>query len=635
MRQIVALAWKEWRETRWLVAAGLALFLGLPLVEAGQSRLTDYPRFEPVTLPLVNTLGGVTAVLLGVAVGGRDLGRRLAEFWQAMPVAAGRWWAVKYVVGVAAVFAVCVAPLLVEAAVSTPSRADPQDRALLLGWGPAYWLALFSLGFLAACVIRRPGHAAAAGVAAVVLLYCLPVVLPPLGPFAMPGVLDEVRGSQVYRLLAVGGLGGAPGDPAYRLTVGGRPLATLKHAHVPFVLAMLTLAATATAAALVGVRRGWQIRSGRRTMFAAVGAAVLLTFASAAYQLGTNLPVLAEASLDPGERVVALYSDGRAGVVVTDHAPLYWQGRARTVRKLTVGPGGITLGQPLGLDNRFNFALHGRGGTAWFGSHPRYLFACGMSSLPTPSDVRPVQLTVLALDGDGPYPAVTSLDLWEEARDASPMFAYRSSAAEWARDGDRLYVSAGAYAAAVDISVPAAPKLLWSKPSPRYHEAISFPDAEEGTGTYAVPDLDGLSDEDWLAGAMGGWSSRAYDAGNLASGRNGRLTISLRVRLSPTRGRFEPVGGWQPSLLERWMGHRWNAVAVEARRAYLSPDMYSAGGVEDTRVTVVDFRDPVRPRATGHFGFPRGGPLVVRPLPDGQALIGGKEKVYLVGPPPE
>ena len=49
---------------------------------------------------------------------------------------------------------------------------------------------------------------------------------------------------------------------------------------------------------------------------------------------------------------------------------------------------------------------------------------------------------------------------------------------------------------------------------------------------------------------------------------------------------------------------------------------------------VLDIRDPARPRAAGHFAVPGKSPLVPCPLPDGRVLVGGGNKLYLLGPPP-
>ena len=57
MTQLTALVWKEWRENRWFVAAGLFVFLGLPLAHLWRFRQA------PTTL---NLLEGPTVDALEV-----------------------------------------------------------------------------------------------------------------------------------------------------------------------------------------------------------------------------------------------------------------------------------------------------------------------------------------------------------------------------------------------------------------------------------------------------------------------------------------------------------------------------------------------------------------------------------------
>ena len=93
MRQTMVLVWKEWREQRWFLYAGLAAFLAFPLMDIlydlrkGNNLRTDMPE------GIVLGLGGLLAIFVGVGAVCRDLSPRLQSFWQSRPVRLGQWLA--------------------------------------------------------------------------------------------------------------------------------------------------------------------------------------------------------------------------------------------------------------------------------------------------------------------------------------------------------------------------------------------------------------------------------------------------------------------------------------------------------------------------------------------------------------
>ncbi|MDB5174896.1 MAG: hypothetical protein JWN51_3669 [Phycisphaerales bacterium] len=93
---------------------------------------------------------------------------------------------------------------------------------------------------------------------------------------------------------------------------------------------------------------------------------------------------------------------------------------------------------------------------------------------------------------------------------------------------------------------------------------------------------------------------------------------------------FQKAGESNSTLLERMSDSNDFRCTAGGGFCYVSS---WSGTLRCPRVTVFDIRDPKRPRPVGHFAVPNDGPLVVRPLPDGRALVGGR-KLYLTGPPP-
>src|SRR5207247_456860 len=104
------------------------------------------------------------------------------------------------------------------------------------------------------CLVRRTAHAGMLALAAMLLVYFLPAILPPL---------QWLNSTEI--------------DSAWD------PIRTVK-----FEGGMLAIATVSLALALLAVRRDWRVESGQRMMYGAISAAILILFTSAAFQLGTN-----------------------------------------------------------------------------------------------------------------------------------------------------------------------------------------------------------------------------------------------------------------------------------------------------------------------------------------------------------
>ena len=180
MNRFRSLVWKEWREARAFLFIALFAFLGLPLIGGLEARMVT-PRFGLVISPWVTTLGGVLAVFVAVGVSCRDVAGRLEDFWRSRPIGVMPSLLVKYCVGLAVVLVSCMGPLLIEQIVDRNESPNfPPEGAVMLVWGPFLWIAIYSLAFLLGILVRRVAHAAMLGLAMLLLVYFLPMVLPPL-----------------------------------------------------------------------------------------------------------------------------------------------------------------------------------------------------------------------------------------------------------------------------------------------------------------------------------------------------------------------------------------------------------------------------------------------------------------------
>jgi hypothetical protein len=139
--------------------------------------------------------------------------------------------------------------------------------------------------------------------AAGLLVYFLPMILPPLGWLDMASVpisyaVPKWNNSWSWR----------DGWPALWLPQ-----------RLAFAAGMLAIGAIALASALFAVKRDWRIESGRKMMYGSVSCAVLVLFSSAAFRLGTNLPVLQQIDLPKDEGNVRQFEfTGDHGYIVLE-----------------------------------------------------------------------------------------------------------------------------------------------------------------------------------------------------------------------------------------------------------------------------------------------------------------------------
>ena len=119
--------------------------------------------------------------------------------------------------------------------------------------------------------------------------------------------------------------------------------------HLHFASGMLVLAIIILAAAITAVVRNWQIASGRRLMYGSVSAVMLILFSSAAFQLGTNLPILQTIDLPADETIFQVRYAGGAGAVISrriiqrsDESRLV----EHRIRRMEFTRQGIKLGNP-------------------------------------------------------------------------------------------------------------------------------------------------------------------------------------------------------------------------------------------------------------------------------------------------
>jgi hypothetical protein len=118
-------------------------------------------------------------------------------------------------------------------------------------------------------------------------------------------------------------------------------------------------------------------------------------------------------------------------------------------------------------------------------------------------------------------------------------------------------------------------------------------------------------------------------------GRSGLNAYRL-TKLTSSIAEFDKIGEFNPSFLEKyssnlgyWGGWNWEDQLQNGL-------FYTVEGgrntVVNSAISVFDTRGKQPMRRVGHFAAP--GASIVQPLADGRAIVGGGNKLWLIGPPP-
>ncbi len=600
MTRFTSLLWKEWHEARGYLWTGLGLFLGLPIIGGLQRAFHTARPFELQATEWVVPLGGVLAAFVAVGVTAGERRPRLEDFWRSRPIRIGPWLGAKYAVALAVVLIACGLPVAVELLVDHAPDVPP---AGVLTFFPFLWTAIFSLAFLGGCLIARPAHAATLGLTAMLLVYTVPLVVPPLAWLSVPDVFDLHGPRRV----------GA--TPAWLDLWGPR--------QVAFAAGMVGLSALAAIVAISGVVRGWRIESGRRTLYGLIATAGLLLFASAAFQLATNLPVLQRLELPADEYVHLIHSDGDGGGTVVSLTVLPRNGPARDVvnrywsRPFRVTPAGVTLGPPVPTDSWPNDDYIGTN-CLTVGN-----VVYGVSGYEGPNaTTEPVDLQVTDRRGNSNQ----TLALWTQS--------VRHGGASLYRWRDRLYV-VGDRLDVLDISRPDRPRVLSDAPFIGAAALRGLARPRDGRLVLKLLALPGLPPAQQLDATIRLATFRqCFDGQTLCLWNDTPGLVLSSYRLAGQDAKlatFDEVGAYRPTLLQAWADDfSYGGFTLSHGLVYING--FGSRGTFNSAVSIVDTGGRRPMRQVGHFAAP--GADTVCPLPDGRALVGGGSSLWLVGPPP-
>ncbi|MHC4239382.1 MAG: hypothetical protein ACYSUC_06450 [Planctomycetota bacterium] len=319
MRSCMALIWKEWREVRWFLFVGLAIFLGFPLLEASRVYLRGHTFCSDIPDGMVPSLGGVFAIFVAVGATSRDLKDKLACFWQSRPVGIWRWAAAKYLLGLLVVLLVCCTPLVMQFFMFKAAHRQTRFISSVLFCHTFTLVLVYSLAFLTGCLIRSAVYAAIFSMAVGLLIYFLPMLAPALEGFSILSIMEQ-RPLQLVRLGELG-----RGRPWFwvmrgivRIPGAGGWALRCNIEFLRYVVFALTCSAAGVVTAGIAVKRNWRVKVGQKLMFWSLGGVAFLLFLTFAFQVGSNLKCVEQVPLDSeGKRGVAMMAcDGRQGVLL-------------------------------------------------------------------------------------------------------------------------------------------------------------------------------------------------------------------------------------------------------------------------------------------------------------------------------
>jgi len=357
-------------------------------------------------------------------------------------------------------------------------------------------------------------------------------------------------------------------------------------------------------------------------MYGSISAAILILFASAGFQLGTNLPILQQIDLPEGETAQAIGWNGTRGHVVTFKwlSPLTLKsGEAHLqtrLRSLELIDSQIKLGDPIDVSQLFAYReMYDRDASPEKFPEIRYY----LDSTYSDKEERTTALTLHAMRFDGGSDQ-------EIARLPDDLIDEKIWPTLYSAD-DRLYVL-GKRLVLYDTVDPLKPRLISDEP---FDSPTPSTEPLSKSFTLNLPQVPGLSARQRLNVALRTrfwW--HVLDGDLLIRFDGSALEAARLTKLSETAATFEHVDRAEPTMLETLFGAS-SFGAIKTSNGYLYASGGSSGRYFNAHIKVFDTRGPKPLKLVAHFAAPGVGPVC--PLPDGRAVVGGS-KIWLVGPPP-
>jgi len=610
MTQLSALVRKEARELRWFLVGGLVVFSGVPLTVRLYCNV--YPTmFSDLLWMLILWLGGLMAVCIAVGATCRDMADDLRTFWQSRPISPLLMLSVKYLVGLLVLLIVTCTPLISQVLMHLPESPRTWEGEMW-GWDYRYSFAMltshtfilvacYSVAFLIGCLVRRAAQAALLSLAAGLVLYFVPALLPPLN-FMDVFYVMQTANPMFHWLLE------------YLLFTGG----------------FIAFSVIAAVLAWAAVSRDWRLHIGTKVMCWTLVGVVFLMLGVNALQLGSNMQLERRIHVQPDE-VVKILASGNDGVLLLESWGAEKPGQFG-LRRLDLAAEGAEIGPEVTISTD-----RGKPLVAWSADHPDRAY-CVVQRWGRREDGIPVttgtDLLTVAFDAPGGPSVIHRLDLLErvpEMRNNRWLSMYLH--------GRSIYLLAWSNLATIDIANPDAPLfagVTTLEPGMiddmgHQRDARTLP----GTITFELLPIPSLQEGERLEVSFNlfhwyrSWESVSLDGDVLATiGVAGLSVYGLEGFAGrENTARFRYVGRRQPTPLEKLDAlarSHYSPIAVDEGFAYVQPPGNSSS------VVVYDLEDLENPRRVAYYYWAQDYIRDLVPLSKGRLLLIGREYLEVV-----
>lgn len=628
MRANRALAWKEWREIRWFLIAGLGAFVAFPLIEATFHYCRGYGFRSNMGNAIAPAFGGVFAIFVAVGLTCQDLRDKLTVFWQSRPISIWRWITTKYITGLVVVIVVCTTPLIMQIQMS---KAYYPNRGLdslysFLSCHTFTLILIYSLSFVAGCLIRKAAYAAIFSMALTLLVYFLPLLIPPLSSLSIFNLMEQWP-LQIVKPSTLGP--GLPwfGEKLRIIKIPGGDDCALRYniEWLRYVIIVLALSAVGIVLSAITVRRNWRLKMEHKFMLWFLGVIGLLLLSTLAFQIGSNMTCLQRINL-PAKGFGSVYSitvDGDQGVVLFSDGPFRSSGEDKKyiVSRLdlskpdvVIEPGVTVAATGSPGDIRYYMRT-----VVWSAKNSSYVyFLLQKIEKEQRWQQTGLSLCVASLETELEKTIIAEIDI----------LPYISSFAKYDVPKinlytDKLYVNDGVKLLVIDVSTPEKPKVIQV-----LKERFGFEGEGDGwlhvrlipAGNMDIQErlkltLDLYSGTPWVM---------ASEGKKLVTACRDFIRAYSFTKLNGDIAEFKQVSQRYPTPLERYLHWYPQQMVVRNGLAY---------ALELRRtITAFDVSRSEQIRRAGHFASPGSGLGAVSILPNGNMITGGN-KLHIIAAP--
>jgi hypothetical protein len=497
---------------------------------------------------------------------------------------------------------------------------------------------IYSISFLAGCLIRTPVYAVIFSGALALLVYFLPILAPPLESFSVFNIMMQspVVVVQLSKL--------AQDEPwiAEKMRVVKIPWADdLVLRYNIDLLRYIAFALVGSFAAIViagiAVKRNWRLKVGQKLMFWLLGGVGMLLFLTVVFQLRSNLECVRQIPLKPeGEGrcfVEAIACDGDKGVfLLRGIKPEYAEGEAMYYSLMTFDLSAKeSFGEEIVIpkDLRMTARQLAFKELVWSARNPQWAYFIKKSWSKNETDgkgrVDKVELLTISLTEGGVMTVIDKLDILPYLGDRDTIWGmYMLNGTIYASVSDKLFI--------FDVGTDGRP-VLRKVIKERYgvYGGDGVRDVSErvraGISVRLVP-VEGLGVEERLKITVGLTGYRVIASEGdivVVADYDFPLTVYRLKEIKDDVATLEMASFRRPTPLERFTGMFPTQVLVRDGLAYVVGS--GLGGL-----SVYDVRQPQQIRRIGHYAAPNESLQAIAPLPDGNILVVG-DKLHIVAPP--